>query len=337
MNRKVLIFVSFGSPHKPTVGSLRDYYHHFFSDEEVFDVGAALRLFLREIIAKRIRAKRVANYYREIWLKDLDMSPLDYYYKKFIEKVRANLDGIDVYGSNLYSAPLVEDVIDEVLGRGASRVVVFYLTFQHCASVSGSIMKKIWKVLYKRKRYPEIVFLYWMWDDDEFLNMWAEHIKNHCKDIYDKYVVFSFHGVPVRHVLKSGMPSCFKEGCCSNITEENNLCYRAQCFYMAKEISRRLHIPNDNYMVAFQSRFGKDKWIEPYLNDAIHEIAFRGYRDVVIVPLSFPFDCLETLHELGIEMGSHAQKLGISLSVAPAINDSDAFVSLILNRVKKVL
>ncbi len=316
--------------------AIKDYYHYFFSDDMVFDYPWVVRFFLREWVAKRKRANKILKEYEEIWDRTANLSPLHKYFQSFISKLSERISerglNIKVYYANLYSPPFVEDAIGMSIREGAQKITIFYMVGQHCWSVTGSLYKRIWKSLERIKVFPEISVLFNTWNDEKFIQIWEKKLRNALKTFNPDVVLFSFHGVPVGHIKKSDLKNCTYDECCKRINAENTYCYRAECFYMADLLASRCGCKN--YEVVFQSRFGKEKWTEPYIIDSVKKWLNSGARNFIIVPLSFYFDCLETLYELGIEVASKVKEKCGKCIVIPAPNDSDDFINFIIEKIR---
>jgi ferrochelatase len=143
------------------------------------------------------------------------------------------------------------------------------------------------------------------------------------KSRWDK-VLFSFHGVPERHVRKTdptGTHCLEKSDCCAVIDEKNALCYRAQCFATAHSLTERLEIPKEDAIVCFQSRLGRTPWIRPYTDHFYETLPKEGVKDILVLTPSFVADCLETLEEVQIRGREQFQEAGgRELTMVPSLN-----------------
>ena len=145
---------------------------------------------------------------------------------------------------------------------------------------------------------------------------------------------FSFHGLPERHVQKSdrtGSHCLASADCCDAIVDANRDCYRAQCYATARLLADRLGIPQEKRTVCFQSRLGRDPWIQPYTDVLVDEEARGGCKRAVILSPAFVADCLETLEELGIRAAeSWMAGGGESLKLVPSLNSRDEWADALL-------
>ena len=141
------------------------------------------------------------------------------------------------------------------------------------------------------------------------------------------HVLFSFHGLPERHVTKSdetGEHCLASPDCCAAVGSNNHHCYRAQCFATARLVAAELGLSTDQWTVSFQSRLGRTPWIKPYTDLVIPELAKRGVKRLAVFCPAFVADCLETLEEIGlrardqfIQCGGEALRLVPSLNAHP--------------------
>jgi ferrochelatase len=143
------------------------------------------------------------------------------------------------------------------------------------------------------------------------------------------HVLFSFHGLPEQHIRKSdwtGKHCLAASDCCDRLSDENRHCYRAQSFSTARELAKRLALPPDRFTVTFQSRL-RGKWIEPYTDVVLVELARRGVRRLAVVCPAFVADCLETLEEIGIRARESFRAAGgEELTLVPSLNATPAWV-----------
>ena len=143
------------------------------------------------------------------------------------------------------------------------------------------------------------------------------------------HVLFSFHGLPQRQILKGDVNGiCLSTGnCCSLPTPHNQHCYSAQCHSMAHKLAESLKLPPERYSIAFQSRLGKDPWLQPYTGETLSQLAKQGIKRVLLFSPSFVCDCLETTYEIGVEYSAEFKKAGgVQLQLVPGLNSHPAWL-----------
>ena len=160
------------------------------------------------------------------------------------------------------------------------------------------------------------------------INAFCTRAKTKPIDQYD-HILFSFHGLPQRQLVKADQGKCCqrRKDCCQSITKDNWRCYAAQCHATAYAIAEKLDLSKEHYSIAFQSRLGKEPWIEPYTSEVIIEKAKNGIKKMLVFCPSFVCDCLETTSEIGDEYGKKFKDHGgDSLDLVPGLNDHPEWV-----------
>lgn len=155
------------------------------------------------------------------------------------------------------------------------------------------------------------------------------------------HVLFSFHGLPLRHLQKSDYTSKWCKNnysCCKELIDENRNCYSAQCYQTAKLIAKSLKIEEEKWSVSFQSRLGRDEWVKPYTEPHLKELAERGMKRVVVFCPSFVADCLETIEEIGISAAEHFKEYGgEELKLVPSLNNHPEWVQALTSIIRQKL
>jgi ferrochelatase len=328
---RALLILNLGTPASPTPKGLRDFYRYFFSDPFVFDIPAWARWMLRNLIILPFRAPKTAKDYEKIWLDD--GSPLFVYTNQLKVRLQDALDPsrgrIRVYVGMGYSEPFIGDTMREIEQQGIKDILVFPLFPQYSTATTESVLHGVKEAASKWKEPPRMTVIKDMFSEPAFIRAWAQLIDKHMRqDREDKrvdHVIFSYHGLPEKNIRKADQHDYCEFGtCCNEITAKNRYCYRAQCMETTRGIAKLLGWDAQFYSVAFQSRFGRDPWIQPYLDEYLEELADRGIGKVAVVTPSFVSDCLETIHEIGIEYRELFQeKGGEDLVLIPNLNNEE--------------
>lgn len=326
MNTAVLI-LNLGTPAAPTPRALRDYYSHFFADPFVFDFSPLGRWALRNLIIKPFRAPKAARQYARIWMEG--GSPLQVYTDRLRDSLATALApaGIPVFLGWAYSRPFVADAMAQMQAQGIEEILVLPLYPQYSTATTESAFHAVRESARGWSKQPQLTFIKDLFQEPAFIRAWAIQMDRQLSQgdpaTRAEHVIFSYHGLPERNIRKADEAGVCQFGaCCDRIGEGNRYCYRAQCFATTRSIAQALGWDPEFYSVAFQSRFGKDPWIQPYLDEHIAELAARGVKRVAVATPSFVSDCLETLHEIGIEY--HEQFIeagGEDLRLIPNLND----------------
>jgi protoporphyrin/coproporphyrin ferrochelatase len=292
-----LLLVNLGTPDAPESRAVRRYLRQFLSDPRVIDMNAFGRWLLLEFAILPFRPRKSAAAYRAIWTER--GSPLLVNSLELAAAVRARLgDGWKVAVGMRYGAPSIASALEEL--RASERIVALPLYPQNASSSTGSSVDEVTRVA-EALELPPPVFVPPFWNDDGFVAAFAG-VGEAAARAAD-HVLFSFHGVPERHV-RAADPSgawCLQSAtCCDAIGDANRDCYRAQCYATARAIAARLGLAADAWSVAFQSRLGRTPWIRPYTDVVLPELAQRGIKRVAVFCPAFVADCLETLEEIGL-------------------------------------
>jgi len=149
----------------------------------------------------------------------------------------------------------------------------------------------------------DLKLIHHFYDDEAFIDAFANRGREHNFDDFD-HVLFSYHGLPARQIIKADLTKkhCLQsKDCCAQITSNNQHCYKAQCYATTNAIAKKLDLPKEKYTTTFQSRLGKEIWLEPYTVEVIPQLAKEGKKKLLIFSPAFVADCLETLYEIQVE------------------------------------
>ena len=321
--------LNLGTPATPTAKGLRDFYRHFFADPFVFDFNPLARWLLRNLIILPFRAPRVARNYADIWMKE--GSPLKVYADRMQASVQAafNASGEEVMVLNAmaYSEPFITQVMVELERRGIEEIVLLPMFPQYSTATTASVFDTVKKSVSKWKVAPRLIFVDDLFQEPAFIRAWSIRITRHLEGVEVDHVIFSYHGVPQKTIKRSDEAGvCTFGDCCNTITAENRYCYRAQCVATTESIIAALGWNEVSHSIAFQSRFGPLPWIQPYLDEHILELVGKGVKRLAVVTPSFVSDCLETIHEIGVEYQDQFKAAGgEKFLLLPNLNDDQAW------------
>ena len=322
--KKGVLLVNLGTPDSTSVSDVRKYLREFLSDKRVIDIPAVPRWMLVNLIIAPFRAPKSAAEYRKLFTER--GSPLKYYTEDLLEPLRSILgDEYQVEYAMRYQNPSVESGLNKLKDGNVSSIHVIPLFPQYASATTGSVIDKVMEIVKTWQIIPEIKFTSQFLEDDKFLEVIAKNGRKWMDQTEYDHFVFSYHGLPERQIRKGSVGSqCKLGGCCEAFHERNQFCYRAQCFQTTKLVAEKLGIPKDKYIVCFQSRLGKDPWIQPYTESVLHDLAKQGKKKVLAFSPAFVSDCLETTIEVGetykedfIEAGGEQWDLVESLNSDP--------------------
>ncbi len=328
MTKKGILLVNLGSPRSTKVEDVKEYLNEFLMDEKVIDYRWFFRSLLVEGIILNTRPKKSAAAYQTVWTPE--GSPLIVITEK-IQKKLQNLVDVPVEIGMRYAEPSIETGLRKLENLGVTEVVLFPLYPQYAMSTTETVIDKAEEV--RKLHFPKmrINYVQPFYNREIYINCLAESIKEKLPEQFDA-LQFSYHGVPERHIFKTDpTKTCNLNDCCSR--EENpshQFCYRHQCYATTEKVIEKLNLPKEKVLVTFQSRLGKDKWIEPYTDQTLENLAAKGVKNLAIVCPAFVSDCLETLEEISVE--GKEQFLhggGENFHYIPCLNDEDRWIDVV--------
>ncbi|MBC7384842.1 MAG: ferrochelatase [Cryobacterium sp.] len=339
-SKKGILLLNLGTPDAPDAESVRRYLGEFLMDPYVIDLPWLARAALVKGIILRTRPKKSAEAYKKVWTDR--GSPLSFHTHDLVEKVQKVLgDDYRVLPVMRYGNPSVEKAIRTFQSEGIIEVTALPLYPQFSLAASKSSEDWVMNEAKRLKFAGKIHLVGAFYQDDHFLDAFVEQAKSAMIEFTPDFTLFSFHGLPERHVKKVERVkgTCLaSDDCCARMNEANVDCYRAQCFHTAREIASRLGLSEAEYSVAFQSRLGTTPWIKPYSDVVLKEIATSGkHKKVLMISPSFVADCLETLEEIAIRgKEDFIAAGGDALVLAPSLNSSDRWVTCVSRLVSGV-
>jgi ferrochelatase len=232
-----------------------------------------------------------------------------------------------------YGNPTPEDAYSALLSKDPDiKEVIVLPLYPHYAMSSYETAVEYMKEVYEQKKYPfTLSFVPPFYNDEKYLNALAENIRPYLERNYD-HILFSYHGVPARHIRKSDVTGCHclqSDDCCEKPSPAHQFCYRHQVRTTTRLVCERLEIPGDQYSISFQSRLGKG-WLEPFTDFRLAEMPKEGIKNLLILCPAFVSDCLETLEEIamrGKEIFMNAG--GESFTMIPCLNTNPLWVDAV--------
>ncbi len=340
MKEKIgVLLVNLGTPDSPKTSDVRKYLREFLSDERVIDIGAFQRYLLVNLIIAPFRAPKSAHEYKKLW--DEKGSPLLYHGVEVEKMLKERMDTDQFYIrlAMRYQSPSIDDALEDMRKADLKKLIVFPFFPQYASASTGSVHQKVMETVSKWQIIPEIQLIDAYPSNEKMISVFAEQAKAYREKESFDHILFSYHSLPERQILKGdGTGKCLTDGCCSTFHEGNRLCYRAQCYETSRKLVDAMGLKEGEYSTCFQSRLGKSPWIQPYTVDMIDDIAKIGKKRVLVLSPSFVADCLETTVEIGEEYKEvFEEKGGERWQMVESLNDNpkwvDAIKEMILERV----
>jgi ferrochelatase len=306
-----VLLINLGTPDSPETGDVRKYLREFLLDKRVIDIPTVPRWMLINLIIAPFRAPKSAKIYKELW--EERGSPLKFYgedVKKLLQEKLGN-DYVVSFGMR-YQKPSLQGALEELQAQAVERIKVIPMFPQYASSSTGSAIEKVLDIVKTWEIIPSIDIVSNFVEESLFIDAFADIAKKYMDDTHYDHFIFSYHGLPERHIRKSSFENyCqLNDKCCSVYHRKNKYCYRAQCFHTSRLLAKALNIDDDNYTVTFQSRLGKDPWIKPYTDEVIKTLPSKGIKKVLAFSPSFVADCLETTIEVGSEFKEIFEEAG---------------------------
>jgi protoporphyrin/coproporphyrin ferrochelatase len=281
-----VLVTNLGTPPAPTKKALRPYLKQFLSDPRVVEIPRLLWWFILNGVILNIRPRRSAKAYAAVWTEQ--GSPLMVHTENQAEKLRASLEKI--YGDDIivefamrYGEPAIERVTQSMLERGVRKLLVVPLYPQYSGPTTGSTFDALAKDFTGRRWLPQLRFVSHYCDHPGYIAALAASIQAYRAEHGDaEKLIFSYHGEPRRY-LDQGDP------------------YHCQCMKTTRLVAEILGLEENQYMSCFQSRFGREEWLQPYTDETLKALAAQGTKSVQVICPGFSADCLETLEEIGVE------------------------------------
>ena len=318
-----MLLVNLGTPTDATPASVRRFLKQFLSDPRVVEYPRWLWWLILNGVILRIRPSRSAAAYRKIWTDA--GSPLMIYSKGVAAGMQKKLDArlpgaVAVELAMSYGDPSIGDAIDRLLASGARRLLVLPMYPQYSGTTTASVIDAVARKMNKLRWVPEMRFINQYHDEPGYIDALVASIREYwLQHGRGEKLMFSFHGVP-RKTLLSGDP------------------YHCQCQKTARLVIEALGLNDDEWILSFQSRVGRDEWLTPYTDETVASLGKQGIGRLDVVCPGFSTDCLETLEEIAMQ---NAELLiesgGESLHYIPALNDRDDHIGFLSDLVQKHL
>ncbi|MDC8099685.1 ferrochelatase [Chryseobacterium rhizosphaerae] len=328
MAKKGILLINLGSPRSTAVEDVKEYLDEFLMDEKVIDYRWIFRALLVQGIILKTRPAKSAEAYKTVWTDE--GSPLIVITEKIRKKLQKRID-VPVEIGMRYAEPSIETGIRNLVEKGITEIVLFPLYPQYAMSTTETVIEKAEEI--RKKKFPgvRINYVQPFYNRDLYTDCLAESIREKLPEDFDA-LLFSYHGVPERHIYKTDpTKTCNMNDCCYKDTNpSHSFCYRHQCFNTTDRVIRKLELSKDKVIVSFQSRLGKDKWIEPYTDHTLETIPQKGIKNLAIVCPAFVSDCLETLEEISVEgKEQFLEAGGEKFTYIPCLNDEDRWIEVI--------
>lgn len=317
-----ILLINLGTPAAPTIKAVRKYLAEFLSDPRVVEIPRWLWWPILHGVVLNIRPKKSVKLYQKIWtnegspLLSISQKQTLALQKKFDQEFSAT----KIMLAMRYGNPSIDEALKTLKQNNIQKLIVLPLYPQYSAATTASTFDKVISVLKKWRTVPEFIFINHYFDNPDYINAIADSIQQfwqqHGKG---EKLLFSFHGLPQNSIAK-GDP------------------YYDQCQQTAKLIAEKLQLSEVAWQMVFQSRFGAQKWLQPYCDKTLEQLAKQGCKKIDVICPGFAADCLETLEEMAIRNKKiFLDAGGKQFHYIPALNDSSSHINTLTNTLKKYL
>jgi ferrochelatase len=309
-----VLLVNLGTPADPSPRAVRKYLAEFLSDPRVVEMPRALWWLALHGVILRFRPRLSAHAYAKVWTPE--GSPLLVESRKLADGLAARLkarhgDRAAVELAMTYGEPSIPGALARLRERGVQRLLVLPLYPQYSSTTTAAVFERVTAELGRWRWLPELRFVNQYWSSEGYVAAIAESVAARWRALGRKHLVFSFHSIPKRYFV-AGDP------------------YHCYCQATARAVAARLGLSEGDWSVGFQSRFGREEWLKPYMDELLARYARSGPKAVTVVCPGFATDCLETLEEINLRYReAFLAAGGEAFDYVPCLNSSDAHAGVL--------
>jgi ferrochelatase len=322
-----LLLVNLGSPASPSKTDVRHYLNQFLMDKHVITLPWVLRRLLVSLILAT-RPASSARAYESIWWPE--GSPLVVLGRQLTDAVGSLWQQGPTVLAMRYGEPSLQDALRQLALQGVRHVVLAPLYPQFAHSTTTTVIEEAHRVIRQDGLAITLDVLPAFYDTPAYIDALVASAQPYLSEAFD-HLLLSFHGLPEKHIHQSvvGPNVCLKSIDCCQCAAQSTLahCYRAQCIHTANALAAQLKLKTQQWSFSFQSRLGRTKWIEPYTDQQLCDLANSGVKKLLVMCPGFVADCLETLEEIG-ERGRECfiNAGGESFTLIPCLNTHPVWV-----------
>ena len=319
-----VLLINLGTPDATDYFSMRRYLKEFLSDQRVIEENPVIWWFILNGIILSKRPFSSGEAYKSIWNKEKNESPLKTISRSQAEKVAnevANNQEIIVDWGMRYGNPSTKSRLEALQKQGCDRILLFPLYPQYAAATTATACDKAFDALKEMRWQPTIRIVPPYFENPDYIEAIADSIQDHIAEIEwsPEVVIASYHGLPKRY-FEAGDP------------------YHCHCAKTTRLLQQRLRWSDQKLRMTFQSRFGKEEWLQPYTDETVKQLAEEGVKRLAIVCPGFAADCVETLEEIALEAGEiFKEHGGEQFTLIPCLNDSPDGVRVLTGCIKNEL
>tara|TARA_B100001248_G_C27356558_1_gene444132 strand:+ start:9 stop:998 length:990 start_codon:yes stop_codon:yes gene_type:complete len=313
------LIINLGTPDSTNWLDIRKYLKEFLSDRRVIEVNPILWKIILNVIILNLRPSKTAKAYKEIWMKDIDMSPLLYYTQMQAQKVSSLIsnENLIIDFAMRYGNPSIKSKIKKLHEAGCENLVILPLYPQYAAATTATVCDEVYRTLMEMRWQPSLKIIPHYESNPLYIDALVNSINTKLAGINWKpdLILASYHGIPKKYFDKGDPYHCY-------------------CHKTTRLISEKFTFIK--IKTTFQSRFGPEEWLKPYTDKTLENLPNEGVKNVLAICPGFSSDCVETLEEILIQgKESFLEAGGQNFDMIPCLNDNDDHIKLLSNLIKK--
>ena len=314
-----VLIVNLGTPNSTNWFDIRKYLKEFLSDRRVIEVNPILWQLILNLFILNFRPSKTAKAYKEIWMKDQNMSPLRYYTQNQSTKLSRVFkdEQIIIDFAMRYGDPSILSKMNELQKKGCENIIVLPLYPQYAAATTATVCDEVYRSLMKMRWQPSLQIISHYESEDLYIDALVKTIKNKISEINWKpdIILASYHGIPKKYFDKGDPYHCY-------------------CQKTSRLISEKFK--DFKILTTFQSRFGPQEWLQPYTDKTLEKLPSSGTKNILVICPGFASDCVETLEEISIQgKESFIKSGGDNFDMIPCLNDSEDHINLLSFLIKR--
>ena len=316
-----VLLINLGTPDSTKWWDIRRYLKEFLSDRRVIEVNPFIWQIILNLFILTFRPSKTAKAYKEIWMKDVNKSPLRFYTEMQTRKLSEKLEkeNLIVDFAMRYGNPSIKSKIEGMQNKGCERLIILPLYPQYASPTSATVCDEVFRVLMKMRWQPSIQIIPHYESEPLYIDALVNSINKKLSEIdwSPDIIVASYHGIPQKY-FKKGDP------------------YHCYCQKTTRLLSEKFN--KIKLITTFQSRFGPQEWLQPYTDKTLEKLPSEGKKKVLVISPGFASDCVETLEEISIQGKESFEKFGgEKFEFVPCLNDNADHIKLLEYLVRKNL
>jgi ferrochelatase len=314
-----VLIINLGTPDSTSWFDIRKYLREFLSDRRVIEVNPIVWQIILNLFILNFRPSKTAKAYKEIWMKDENISPLLYYTKKQSEKISKSIskEYLIIDFAMRYGNPSIKSKINKLQKIGCEKLVILPLYPQYAAATTATVCDEVYRTLMKMRWQPSLKIIPHYESDSLYIDALVNSLNKKINEISWKpdLIIASYHGIPKKYFDKGDPYHCY-------------------CHKTTRLISEKFN--SIKIKTTFQSRFGPQQWLQPYTDKTLESLPQEGVKNVLTICPGFAADCVETLEEIQIQAReSFLNSGGENFDMVPCLNDNSDHIILLKSLIEK--